>query len=578
MAVSAVTGSRADSVEATARAVTRLHGTPRGPRQIARRHRTAMFLLLGGFGALFAAWVSSNPIGAAADEPSHYVKALGSAYGQWSGDVAVRPSPQMTPWDQIMAAVTRTFRIPSRFALEGGHPNLYCTINSQVSAACQQLGPPPEALDSMVPLPGRWDNRVTITAPSAGGPQASYVGPYHPFVYVPLGAAARVAGSAELGLRAARATGALICLAFLAGALRVARSRGVLLGILMAATPTAVFLASAVTTNSIEIFASLCFVSAALSLVSGSRRLETWVWLALGGSVLVLARATGPVWLAVNAAVVVTLLGFRGTVALVRNQRRRLVAAVAVMSASALTTLWWTVTKMSTVASTVAKDNPPDFRGAARTLPAMLDGAIGLFGWCDTPMPDALYLLGRMILGSAVLVALALGTWKHRLLLVGATTATAASAIAIVASNPTVCANGQVRYTLAIGLVVPMLCGHVFAERGHRVSKQTRLVLLSAAVAAVATLQFGAWYANSHRYAVGGTGPWHFLASPEWSPHGGWWLSLVSAALGSLLILAGVMLFVAQPTMAPSRWRWRKNLSRRIDPDLSNTPDSSRLS
>ncbi|HSH60779.1 MAG TPA: DUF2142 domain-containing protein [Acidimicrobiales bacterium] len=497
---------------------------------------------MSGFAVLFAAWVIANPIGGAADEPSHYVKALGAAHGQWSGDVVVRPAPHMTPHDQFMAVVTRSFRIPARFALQGGHPNapLSCIIDNQVSAACQRLPLASWALDPVIPAPGAWNNRPVLTAPNAGGPQASYVGAYHPFMYVPIGAAARIAGTAGRGLLAARATGALICLALLAGALRLTRSRGTLLGILLGATPTAVFLASAVTTNSMEIFASLCFLSAGLALVSGSWRLETWVWFALAGSVLALAKATGPAWLGFNAAVIMALLGLRGAVVLVREQRRCLVAAVGVVSASALLSLWWTVTNVSGVASSLAIQNP-DFGGVARWLPAILDGSIGLFGWCDTPLPDGLYLLGRGLLGSVALAALLIGSWKHRLLLVGATVVHAGFTIALVTSNPGVCVDGQARYTLAIGLVVPMLCGHVFAERGHRIPSRIRLALWSAAVTGMASLQFGAWYVNSHRYAVGGTGPWNFLASPDWSPPGGWWPWLACAGVGSVFILGGAM-------------------------------------
>src|SRR5438045_2285615 len=109
----------------------------------------SLVMLLTGFGGLLAAWTVSNPLAAAPDEPGHYVKALGAAYGQWSGDIAIQPSPQMTPRDRGMAGVTRTFRIPARYALYSGPP------------------------DGQIPLPGWWDVTRTITAPAAGGPQPS---------------------------------------------------------------------------------------------------------------------------------------------------------------------------------------------------------------------------------------------------------------------------------------------------------------------------------------------------------------------------------------------------------------------
>jgi hypothetical protein len=253
-------------------------------------------------------------------------------------------------------------------------------------------------------------------------------------------------------------------------------------------------------------------------------------------------RLRGPFWLGLDVAVLVALLGLRRAVAFVRHQRTRVIPTGIVLASAALLSAWWTAAKMSSASSLLVADNR-DFGSAARQIPAMLDRAIGLFGWCDTPMPHWMYLFGRVLLGSAVLLALVIGTWKHRLLVAGAAAVTAALTVVFVASNPGVCVAGQARYTLAIGLVVPVVCGHVFTERRDRIPQLARRALSSAAVAGVAALQFGAWYVNSRLYAVGGTGSLDFLAAPEWSPPGGWSLWFACAIAGTLLILVGGLLF-----------------------------------
>src|SRR5205085_1288881 len=122
----------------------------------------------------------------------------------------------------------------------------------------------------------------------------------------------------------------------------------------------------------------------------------------------------------------------------------------------------------------------PHIGTAIRQLPVLVDGAIGLFGWCDTPMPHLLYLVGRVLLGTILVLALIVGTWTHRLLLIAIIAVAAAVTTFVVASNPGVCVNGQARYSLAIAVLVPLLCGHVLAEKSQRFPNVMRVSMASA--------------------------------------------------------------------------------------------------
>src|SRR5881394_4298099 len=57
-----------------------------GPLRRGRRVRTAVpALVMAFFGLFVLGYVFANPPGYTPDEPSHYIKALGIAQGQWDG-------------------------------------------------------------------------------------------------------------------------------------------------------------------------------------------------------------------------------------------------------------------------------------------------------------------------------------------------------------------------------------------------------------------------------------------------------------------------------------------------------------
>lgn len=490
--------------------------TPSPANQDRRDLRTPLLVL--GFAGLLAAWVLGNPPVAAPDEGSHYIKAMGTAYGQLQGEPLTIPSKEATPKLRFLLKLNQTFKIPPAYNLD---PRLLCVrVHPTSSAACQNgLSPPPP--------PGR---RLV-----------SHVGPYHPFLYLPLGLAGRLAPDGLGALRLARFAGASVCLLLLAGAARCCRSRASAAGLVLAVTPMSLFLFSSVTTNGTEVAGGVCFTAATLALVRGLSGRETWAWWALGGVVLGLSKGLGAVWVAAEALLLVGLLGIKGTWTLFRRAGARSWLAAGTVAAAALVSLVW---------NQLALPSPPVdatpsgavIASAVHALPRLLNQAIGWFGWLDTPMPHPLYLLARLLFAAAVLLALALGTWRQRVALVLAVALGAVATVAVTVGLERPLGFGpQARFTMALAVSVPLLCGHILTERRAHSPRPLAAIVIGVFGFVILTLQLGGWYANAHRYAVGSTGRRLFWLSAQWQPPGGWIPVLCSAVLGSLLMAGAVL-------------------------------------
>lgn len=165
-----------------------------GPVTDRNAHFRRTTLLVAGFSALLVAWLVGNPLAATPDEPTHFVKAVATAYGKWTGRPLEQPQPPLTPREEFLAEVSGLFDLPTRFALP---ESLACVaFHPERSAACQEPARPPVGQ----------------------GVFFSQVAPYPPFLYLPLGLAARAAPDPVTGLRLARVAEALVCLLLLVGA------------------------------------------------------------------------------------------------------------------------------------------------------------------------------------------------------------------------------------------------------------------------------------------------------------------------------------------------------------------------
>ncbi len=501
-------------------------------------------LLAAGFAALLLAWMMGSPLLSVPDERTHYYKALGAAYVQWSGTPAVVATGEMTRHDRFLAEMTRNFHLPAQYALQNGAPGqgLECvTFPSPDSAACQD-DPSPPAVSTPVYLPGGWDAEPPTGPPPISGVFPSYVGAYPPYVYLPPGWAARLVGGGISGLWAARVASALLSLVLLTGAARCCRERAAAVGLLTAVTPMTLFLSAAVNTSGSEISAAVCALAAALALTRGDERRETWAWLAGGCAVLATSRVLGPVWVAAVVLLLCALLGWRRVASLARAHPPEAAVTAIVVTVAVSATLVWNIMVLPRIHVDLG-----DIRAAAGpalgNLPERVRESIGVFGWLDTPMPGPFYRTAAAALLVLAGLALWAASWRQRFLLLVAAATVAVTTIAVEAVTQTPFGFvSQGRYTLALAVAVPLLSGHVLAQRGSRLPSWGREIGLSAVTLSAVAVQLGGWYAQAHHYAVGLAGPRLFVLAPQWQPPGGWLLWLGYATAGTaLLLLAGLM-------------------------------------
>jgi hypothetical protein len=385
--------------------------------------------------------------------------------------------------------------------------------------------------------------------------------------------------STALGVYAMRLCMVVICSALLATAFTVARScrngRFLTLGVVLASTPMVLFLASNPNPNGLEVAGSVCFSVGLYALLAGSTPWGERDRFALGattvsGVALALAR---PVSVAVLAlALIVALLTF-GRVDRVRAlaRWRAVWACGAAVSLAVIGSLWWFVyaRPLDTVVGIPYPD--PDFWKNARhslgLLPDRTEEMVGVFSWGITSPPDWVLWGWLALIGVIVVVALVVGSWRHRLVLVALVVGMCVLPTA--AELPRVHQLGfiwQGRYSLAFAVTVPLLAGGIIAVA---ISKEPRptIELGAWSVAAVATFAAASQFASLGITLSGfATGHHHevfrFLrADAQWSPKSGQLGSLAVIGLdtGAYGIWVAWMLRADGSPMWPTMTRRRRS-------------------
>ena len=474
-------------------------------------------LLAFAYVVLVAAWLMGNPPGSAPDEYSHYLRALGAGRGQLLlSEKPPRPDFATMPLGaRWQYETSRMVDLPP--ALDPA-PLVCSAYMPDVTAACLYEPSPRQAAELH-----------------------TTVGTYEPFVYVPAGLLMRLAGEPRAADRLGRLGLSLLSALFLVLAVHLVwdprAGNWSLLGLIAAATPMVVFMASVLSPNNVEIAAGVCFVAGLLRLARGVPE-SAGVWAAVGaaGAALTLSRATGPLWAAASLAALVVVAGPREVVAIARRGGRRAAGtAAAVGLGTAATVLWEALVQ------------PQPSRRLGETLAGIPDGAgrllelwhngIGLFGWLDTGMSPWAYRVWTILLVALLAAALLLGTWRQRVALVVLVVSAIFLVLLVDSLNRPTGFEPQARYFLPFVGVVPLYAGEVLRARRLAAPALLPLWLVPLAAAAAAGVQFHAWFVNARRYAVGAGGPSAFIGPAEWSPPLGWvpWLAL--AGLAALLIV-----------------------------------------
>ena len=478
-------------------------------------------ILVAAYAALGLSWSVTNAPFIAPDETQHYLRALGIR----TDDTLAAPrtaytgpilSPRETEWRRKL---TRAATVPPGMSPDG------------LDCAVFQPNVTPECAEAVVP------NRETIV-------QDTDVGSYAPLPYLLPSVATSFGDDATSAGRYGRLAVLLTWVALLAAAawmLWDPRVGGLsLAGLVVAITPTAVFVGSSLGNSSLEVAASVAFFSALLRLTRGANETSrsAWVIAAVSGAALVLSRSLGLVWLLCGLAIVVALIGpsrFRELVR--RSARPAALTSGALLLALGLAATW-ELAYGPRVGVTLIP-SPSSLYDGVHQLRYALEGLIGRFGYEDVRLGT----FGLAVWASMVAVLVGAAAWfgargERRALLVALALAVVVPIYiyAAVTSQQGIVTQG--RHLLPLMVAVPLLSGEVLRRRLPERTPGWSWALLPALCVGAAVTQMIAWWVNSHRYAVGVDGPWWFQSDPVWSPPGGWTVWTVVTIIGALLIVA----------------------------------------
>lgn len=496
-------------------------GTPtRGGRMPAT---LPVLLLVAAWVLLASVWIWTNPLGSAPDESDHYIRAVATGHGEFTGT----PAPLAASDPTGIVGGRRYFTIPAgmgfpvQWACDAFHPDQ--------TAACQ-------------------NTRETRSTGTVG---QSAAGTYMPTGYLAPGAFIRLATDPDTALILGRVGGALLSLALLGMAAALVWSRAsslALLWLVLAVTPMQLFLLSEVGPNGLEMAATICFAAALVRLArTGPVLAWQWASLTVAGVVLGTTRPLGPLWVGLAVLGALLLAGFAQVLRRLRERPWAALATTIAVAAAAAGNVWWQ-SRYPTAGAHVSlrallNNIPADLNQLTRLFTEM----VGVFGWLDTflPAPLALSWLGAVLLVLAL--ALYAGTWRDRVVIVIVAVAVTFIGAALTgyltqSFGYTLAGQGvQGRYLMPLAVWIPIVSGEVLLRRRHRLAGALQRSLVPAVLVLTAVIQVGAVYINAQRYAVGAHGAGWFFGVSQWQPPGGWVVWVVVALTGGVaLVTAGV--------------------------------------
>jgi hypothetical protein len=265
-----------------------------------RRPTGTWWLAFAGFFLVAAGWAVALPIHANTDEYAHVERAYGVDTGQ--------------------ILTTLTHGVLNRPSMRQQVPRSLVPLNPECG-----YHPVARSLACVTWSPSR--------APIV---EQTWVGRYDPVYYAPVGLPIVLNPTLTgvyLGRLVSAAWSAILLAASLTLALRV-RARVLALGVLLAATPTALNLAAAINPNGLEITSGIAWWTAVLVALRAqaaqddrSRGLALNLAVGAGGLLLTL-RALGTVWFALSLAALAALAGRREGARLLRAAGRGRIAAL----------------------------------------------------------------------------------------------------------------------------------------------------------------------------------------------------------------------------------------------------------
>jgi hypothetical protein len=448
------------------------------------------------FFALSLCWIIGNPIGAGPDEPAHVIKAAATVRGGLVGSSVPHRSTAM-----------REMTVPDAYAQTITMPDCYQYVGKR-TARC---------------APG-WNGS------SSPDKVQTYVGRYPPWYYFVVGLPTLVTSSVW-GFYAMRMLSALMCAALVGLAIAIsatlARSRLMLLGVVVCITPMLVFMSAIVNPSSVEMSAGLCAWVAGIVLVLDHAEHPPRALVAAfvgSGIVLALMRSISPLWLVIVVATMFLLEPnkFLGWLRRPGPMRKVLVSLGVVSVVAGLVTI-------AMRAYAIYPEGRPVPKGASslRILRLTLNRTdiyyhqfIGNFGWLDTPVPPPTTIIWTVLLVGVVVVGLVSGSRRQRTCMILIGIAVIAIPTFITASHARVDGlvwQARYSYPLDVGVLV-LACAATPA--GSLARRAASMSVTGVGVVAASFGQLAAYYQNIRRYVVGINGPVQFLFghSREWAP------------------------------------------------------------
>jgi hypothetical protein len=463
----------------------------------------------------FAVWSIATPLFASPDEPTHVVHAAAAVRGALVGRTV-----------RTASNATTRVRIPAVFA--AGYPYTTCFMgHDTVPASCAP------ALST--------STKVVNTA--------TYVGRYPPLYYLVVGLPSLVTQS-KLAIYLMRLLSALLAAALTSLALLSvavwSRRRLLLVGVLVAATPTVWFFGGVVNPSGFEICAAICLWSSGLVLALEHADDPPPALVAIvvaSATALLLARPLSPLWVAIVGVLLLLLGGRRAVVGLSRSSVIRW--SIGPFVACGIFAVAWIVTQHSL--DLLPAGTPVPAHETRSHLLASVFGhtgawiqqLIGVFGWLDTNSPLLTYLVWFAVFGFVIGLAFACAKVRQVGVLVLLSLAVLVIPVAIAYSQSHrlgVTWQGRDILPLAVGL--PLMAVTLFEQSGVVGPWRPRVATILCAAMGVADV--AAFLEALRRYTVGVTGPLDFLKG-AWHPP----LGSLTVALGCCVSVTLLMVLVA---------------------------------
>jgi hypothetical protein len=480
---------------------------------VARPWRVFVVVLVLAF-LNMAVWSLATPFFASPDEPAQVARAVALEHGQLIGKTVKNAGNAITD-------VT----IPKIYAAGTAYGGCF-TFKDTVSASCAK----------------------DLTQSKREVRAITYVGRYPPLYYAIVGLPSLFTASAN-GLYAMRLTSALLNAVFLAlAAFSIAawsRSRFLLVGLLVAATPMTFFLGSVVNPSGLEITSAICLWCAGLVLVlerTDKPPPGLVAVVTVSAITLLLSRALSPLWVVCILLLLALLAGWRGLRALARAHSVRW-SLLPLIPAGAFAVGWIVVAHALDLLPVGVRA-----KGTGTPLAASILGntatwvqqMVGIFGWLDTLSPLLTYLFWYAAIGLFVLLALACARRRHAGALV--------LLIVVVVFAPVIISYGQAhrlgviwqaRYIMPMAVGVPLMSVALVERSAALHQVRTRVATMVCGLLAIAS--FAAFAEALRRYVTGVRGPIDYLQG-AWQPPFG----ATTLTIAAFVVIALLALFVRQ--------------------------------